>query len=217
MVKPIQLPTAPGKIFTPNRASYGARFNCTTFMKYLLIVNKILLALLLASCTNQGIINSGKSNISGSQKSDKPLNLNNYIIKNFPGWQLVNTNDYVKSWWSFYDRNVQLYQVITDINDDTKEDYALLLKKADSLQIAFIISTPKGYTHWIDPDFNKKISDQGGLHFGLTVEVPGRIDVALPEIKSLILKSNAVNVMDFEERAAVYYWNNGKVNVFKTN
>jgi hypothetical protein len=146
-----------------------------------------------------------------------PPNAEEYLKSNFSGWSLAETTDY-KVWWSFHDRarNVP-YLSIADLNGDRKADYGIVLKNAGALKFVVLLGKDKTFTHWVAEGFNKTY-DPGNpdISYGFTVEAPGRIDIVYPEVKSLILKSNAFNLMELENRASVFYWLDGKIAVFKT-
>jgi len=140
-----------------------------------------------------------------------------YVSKNLAGWSLPDTSDYIKSWWSFYDKSVIPYAVKTDINDDGIADYGLILKNDSTFRFVILMGNKDSFTHWVSDDFKKSFNSvEKKIQFGLTVQPPGRIDIAIPEIKSLILKSNAINLMEFEMRDCIFYWDNGKIKVFNT-
>lgn len=142
-----------------------------------------------------------------------PKNVKNYLNLNFEGWRLVDSDDYDKIWWSFYKKEEMNYLASTDINDDKKADYALILTKNKTYQIIILFGSKDSFTHWIDSSFKNYGPN---LTFGLTVEPPGRTDVIRPQIQSLILKSNAFNLMELENRACIYHSIDNQISVFKT-
>jgi|SRR5688572_16897278 len=140
--------------------------------------------------------------------------IEDYLNNNLPGWTLIDTADYARSWWSFYDKKETHNSITLDFNDDRIADHALLLKKDSSLRLVVLLgSGNKSYTHFIVDDFqpvyNGKVKD---IQYGLAVEPPAQIDVLEPEEKSLILLFNAITLLDMEDRARIYYWRNNRVN-----
>jgi hypothetical protein len=138
-----------------------------------------------------------------------------YIQTHLPGWHIVDTADYAKTWWSFYDRKQVPFFVTIDLNDDQQEDYALLLKKSDILQLAVLTGSGKSFTHWMAEDFF--IIYKGGVRdvqYGLAIEPPARIDVLEPKEASLILRSNGLTIMEMEQRSRIYYWEGGTIKTF---
>lgn len=144
-----------------------------------------------------------------------PRHVRTYLNANFPGWNVADTADYTAGWWSFNDRTTVPFRAIADFNDDTLADYAFLLKKNGACKIVILLTQQHTFSHWAAP-VAASSQERGKLHIGLTVEPPGRIDIARPAIRSLILPSNGVNLFDFEERTAVYYVNNGRIEMFVT-
>lgn len=139
--------------------------------------------------------------------------INEYLKANLPGWTIVDTADYNKSWWSFYDRSQAHNAITLDLNDDRMADHALLVKKGSHLGLVVLFGTKdKSYTHWIADDFHPaydgKVKD---IQYGLAVEPPAQIDVLEPEERSLVLQSNAVTLLDMEQRARVYHWEKGTI------
>lgn len=145
-------------------------------------------------------------------------NVNLYLSENFSGWEIAQKTDYINSWWSFYDRDNVPYVVKTDINDDAVPDYGIIIKKADSIKLVLLTGKQTSFNHWEADNFAKLFnSTLKNLHLGLSIEPPGRIDIAYPQIRSLVLKSNAINLMDHENRVSAYYWENDTIKVFQTN
>lgn len=160
--------------------------------------------------------------VGGSTNAEKgkliSMKVTTYLSENFAGWEIATETDYIKSWWSFYDRGNIPYAVKTDINDDKYPDYGIIIKKGDSIKLVVLTGNGTSFNHWVANNcptlFNSTLKN---LHIGLSIEPPGRIDIAYPQIKSLILKSNAINLMDYENRLAAYYWEDNKIQVFQTN
>ena len=142
-----------------------------------------------------------------------PEKIKRYIESNLKGWSIPSESDYVKAWWSFYDRSEIPYFVTADFNDDARSDYAFLLKNDKALALAFITSRGDSLQHWFAPDFARPFHEKN-IEYGLAVEPPAQIDVAYPEIKSLILKSNGITLRHFEVNDRIYYWEKGSYQVF---
>lgn len=145
-----------------------------------------------------------------------PRTLVDYVMAHFPQWQLVEKTDYSKTWWSFYDSSYNPCGVRTDINDDRLADYALWLKKDNLVQLIICTGTTShSFTHYIADLPNITFNDkEHNLHHGVAVAAPGQIDVVLPRIQSLILKSNAFALLELEERTRIYYWQNDSLQTF---
>ncbi|MBC8052401.1 MAG: hypothetical protein H7Y13_05010 [Sphingobacteriaceae bacterium] len=186
-----------------------------------LFQNMLFLAIVFSiiSCANPPTEPQVSEDMSKSNVNEEliPADLKEYIKTNLQGWLLAERSDYSKVWWSFYDAGSTPYAVVTDINDDQAPDYGMILKNNDALRFVIFFKKGNSYTHWVADNFNKSFNSANkDLQNGLTIEPPGRVDVVYPEIKSLILKSNAISVMELENRRCIYYWSNGKVSAFTT-
>jgi hypothetical protein len=147
-----------------------------------------------------------------------PDNIKEYLKTKLIEWSIPDTSNYVKSWWSFYDRDQIPYYVTTDINDDNLSDYAFILKNSNSIRLVIITSSNDSLTHWIDSNFNVKYSDKvKDLHYGVNIESPSHIDCIVDNTKeyALDLKSNGFVLMDLERKVKLYYWENGTIKVFR--
>ena len=138
-----------------------------------------------------------------------------YLAKNLPEWKIPDTSDYAKSWWSFHDKKEVPYHVILDLNDDEIADYGLLVHNNSSVKLLLLLGHKTSFDHYWATNFNQPFL-KGELQYGLAIQPPGRIDIAFPEIRSLILKSNAINLLELENRLAIYYFMNEKLSVFTT-
>lgn len=145
-----------------------------------------------------------------------PQEIENYLYKTFPQWQVVEKNDYSKTWWSFYDSSYNPCWARTDINDDQLADYAVWLKKDKQLRL--VVCTGKAnrlFNHTIAIDSNNVLNGNGhNLSMGIAIAPPGQIDVVKPQIQSLILKSNGFVLMELEEQSRIYYWENEALQTF---
>jgi hypothetical protein len=66
-------------------------------------------------------------------------------------------------------------------------------------------------------DFKKSFNDPANdLTWCLLPAPPGRIDVAYPGIRSLVLRSNGINLLQLENRAGIYYWDGKGIGFFPT-
>jgi hypothetical protein len=135
-----------------------------------------------------------------------PPALQTYLQANFPDWPIVDTADYDKSWWSFYDRDHISWIVHTDINDDQLADHALLLKQNNRLRLVICMGAPQNtFTHVVVEGFNQMEK----LQYGLVVQPPGQIDVLQPSEQSLLLLTNGIALVELEQPSRIYYWQNG--------
>lgn len=139
-----------------------------------------------------------------------------YLHKNFPQWQVVEKNDYSKTWWSFYDSSYNPCWARTDINDDQQADYALWLKNETQLRLVICTGKADGsYNHAIVIDSNKVFNEKAhGLSMGIAVAPPAQIDVVKPRLQSLVLKSNGFALMELEERTRIWYQENERIQTF---
>lgn len=186
-------------------------------MRYLLIG----FVFIFSACPNPESLPGGASietsKAEGSPSNqDIPESAKQYIKENFPEWSIADRADY-KLWWSFYDPATTPYHAITDLNDDRQVDYACIIKNADSVRLIILLRKGDTFNHWMPDNFRETHdSSNKGIGFGLTIEPPGRIDVVIPGIQSLVLPLNAFNLMEFENRRCIYYWSDGKIAVFQT-
>jgi hypothetical protein len=186
-------------------------------MKHLLIFN--LLALLMFGCQNR---NSGPTTAPVSQQSETvglkemiPQKIKDYVAQNLPGYTIVDTSDYIKAWWSFYDKHQIPCFITMDFNDDQVSDYAMLLKNANSLRLVILTASGNSFTQWMPDDFNE-VYKGNDVQFGLSIEPPGRIDCLVDnKEQSLVLQSNGIALMALEQKVKVYYWSSGKYNLFR--
>lgn len=145
-----------------------------------------------------------------------PEKVNRYLSVHFPAYLIAEKGDYINSWWSFYDTGMQPFVVKTDINDDSLADYGLVLKSADSIAVLILIGSGASFRPWFIRLPAEKPFVTQAIHFGLVPEPPGQIDIAYPRVKTLLLESNGINLMDFENRIAVCYWADHGVHLFLT-
>ncbi|MBC7912791.1 MAG: hypothetical protein H7Y07_01595 [Pyrinomonadaceae bacterium] len=178
-----------------------------------------ILLVLLVGCNSGGhTSNTAADNPDLNSERLIPQNVIDYLSTHLPGYSIANRSDYTTGWWSFYEPQSTPFVVKTDINDDQIVDYALILKKSNLIELVILTGTKGSFKHWIAPDFNKNFNPNAkDLHYGLMPQPPGQIDIAYPQIKSLILKSNAINLMDYENRMAIYYWSGDRIEIFKTH
>lgn len=172
-----------------------------------------LVVMIFCSCTQarqEGLIEAETSS-----KQGKPF-LESLLDKSGSGLKLIDKTEYDKLWWSFYDSETDPTFSELDINDDKTVDYVFFGKKDHEIRLFFYLSSVEGYQLFIAEDFREKVDDGTGFKFGLAPEPPGRIDVVLPRIQSLILNSNAVNLMVYEVRDRVYYYQNNTIESFRT-
>ncbi len=138
-----------------------------------------------------------------------------YLAKDLPEWKIPDTSDYVKSWWSFHDKKEVPYYVVLDFNDDEIADYGLLVHNDATVKLLLLLGNKTSFNHYWDTNFNQPFL-KGELQYGVAIQPPGRIDIAFPEIRSLILKSNAINLLELENRLAIYSFMDEKLSVFTT-
>lgn len=144
--------------------------------------------------------------------NELPTVVRDYIKDHLPGWSMIDTFDYDKSWWSFYDKKQVPHFITIDMNDDQLADYGMLLKRSDTLRLVVLINSKHhSFTHQVLDDFSGSAK---GVQYGLAIEPPAQIDVVYPEEQSLILQSNAITLMEMELRSRIYYWKDDTVKVF---
>jgi len=185
--------------------------------------NKILYFLLIIISCNHFSNNNSKI-ISDTKTYDFaiPQHLKEYINTKLTEYVIPDTLEYYKDFCFFFNNTSKHffkyqnpYFVSSDFNDDFKSDYALLLKRNDTLKIAIIYSKNSKYEHWIDENYNIIVDKQNGIQHGLNIEPPRKIDCVFNnEEKSLILKTNGISLYKLEEMLRVYYWENNTFNVF---
>jgi hypothetical protein len=147
-----------------------------------------------------------------------PTNVKEYLKNNFPGWIIPDTSDYIKCWWSFYERATIPYFATTDINDDNLADFAFILKNANSIRLVILLGSKNTFTHWVADDFavnyKGKVND---IQFGMLVEPPSHIDCIVDNTKefALDLKSNGFVLVDLEQKIKLYYCENNTIKLFK--
>lgn len=148
-------------------------------------------------------------------KTTLPQNVQNYLAENLSEWNIPDTADYAKTWWSFHDSNAIPYYVVTDLNDDEIADYSIMVHNDKKITIVFLLGGKDSFSHQFATDFLRPFVKHH-LEYGLSIEPPGRIDIALPEIRSIILKSNAINLLELENRLGIYFFADNRLGVFTT-
>lgn len=153
-----------------------------------------------------------------SLSSEPEFSIKKYIKEHFPEWEITSNQDYSNLWWSFYSKSGETSQVTADFNDDGESDYGVILKSKtkQEYKLVFLVSQKEKFKQYSPQDFNQFYKG-GDLEQGIFIEAPGRIDVAYPTIKSLILKSNGVALRNFEINQCIYYWENNEMKVFTMN
>jgi hypothetical protein len=142
-----------------------------------------------------------------------PQSVLGYVAKNFEGWTVPDTSNYIKAWWSFYDHSNIPYFVAVDINDDIHLDYGLLLKSDNALKAIILICSPDSMHHFTVEGFNPPFNGSD-IMYGLDIIAPDRIDIIFPQEASLILKSNGISLNNFEIKEKIFYWADGGINTF---
>jgi len=146
-----------------------------------------------------------------------PQHVKEFIKNNLPGWSIPDTSDYIKAWWSFYDRSQVPYFITTDFNDDKTSDYALILKNQSSIRLFILTASGGTFIPWMVDDFKEEFKKgEKDIQFGLAIEPPGQIDCLVNnKEQSLVLKSNGIALMVLEQKYQVYYWDSGKYKRFR--
>lgn len=136
-----------------------------------------------------------------------------FIKNQLPQVKLVQLSDYNPLWWSFYDRTVNPFYVAIDLDDNGQIDHALLCHSHNKVQLLVLLASGKTFRTWFAPDFSK-ITNGNHLEYGLSVQMPGQIDVVKPYTKSLILKNNGLLVSNYEMANRIYYYEKDTINLF---
>jgi hypothetical protein len=181
-------------------------------------MRRIFIVILIFVCGCQSHNNTGNQNsddtsvLSSEQNASIPQNVIKYLKANFSELTLPDTAEYNKAWWSFYTREEIPYFTITDINDDSREDYGIILKGETGLHLVILVDNGDTFKHWVFNDFSDKVTD---IIFGLNVEPPGRTDVVIEgQEQSLVLRSNGITLKNFEFKLKIYYWKDNDIAVF---
>ncbi|WP_205513832.1 hypothetical protein [Longitalea arenae] len=144
-----------------------------------------------------------------------PQPLIDYLTVHLPQWRLVGKSDYSKTWWSFYDSSSNPCWARTDINDDRLADYACLLKKDSLVQLVICLGTSShSFVHYNITFLQAYDTKEPRLLHGVAVAPPARIDVAVPRLQSLILRSNGFALLELEQRSCLYYSQNDRLQTF---
>ena len=186
-------------------------------MRFIIVFSLILLSF--AGCNNpkRNIVAPAveKSAGTGSNYSTIPGNVKEYLKTNLPGWTIPDTSDYVRSWWSFYERSYVPYFLTVDLNDDHVADYAFILKGQNLLRVVILLASGNKFIQWVSDDFKPSYKEKS-IAFGLNIEPPAQIDCVVNNLAStLILRSNGVALMEMEQRLKIFYWNKIGVQTFR--
>lgn len=177
-----------------------------------LTVSAILVLIHACNNTTSTVTTHDKPAVS-KKKTSVPAEVTLFIKNQLPQVKLVQLSDYNPLWWSFYDRTVNPFYVAIDLDDNGQVDYVLLCHHKNKLQLLVLLASGKSFQHWFAPDFLKTI-DKKGIEYGISIQMPGQIDVVKPTTKSLILKCNGILVSNYEMKNRIYFYENGKINVF---
>jgi hypothetical protein len=121
---------------------------------------------------------------------------------------------YTQLWWSFYDADQQTLGASTDLNDDRQLDYAFFVERSDTINLLILLSNSDTYTSVLAPDFIYPIGENN-FRYGIQVVPPGQIDCVVDgQEKSLILKSNAIALLEYEEIIHIYHWTGSNFETF---
>lgn len=120
------------------------------------------------STPQPNVIATGKNNCSDHII---PQSVKDYVKNNLQGWSIIDTSDYIKSWWSFYERNQIPYFVTIDLNDDQVADFAFILKSQNALRLVILMGSGDTFTHWIADDFKATYKGKD-IKNGLIIEPP---------------------------------------------
>jgi hypothetical protein len=137
-----------------------------------------------------------------------------FLRSRFADAWVADPSDYNEAWWSFYGREQLPYFVSVDLNDDEVLDYGLIIKQSGFIRVLILLDSANTYKSWMAEDFQANFREKD-IQFGLAIEPPKRIDV-VGSNQSLTLRSNAIALMNFENRSRIYYWESGKMKVFAT-
>lgn len=143
-----------------------------------------------------------------------PKNIKDGLLQQFPSVEIIKKEDYSKLFWDFYDPDTIPNECFTDINNDQVLDYALLVKEDNKLKLVIIMSSKKGYSHWISPFSIENINSEG-INFCVTIKPAGRIDVVKKVPESLVLKKNGFLLKNLEQDNFVFYEDDNKIKKFK--
>lgn len=143
-----------------------------------------------------------------------PQHVIDFLKRNFADVSIADTSDYSEVWWSFYDREQNPYFVSVDLNDDETLDYGVIIKRSGSIRIIVLLDSADTYKPWMAQDFQENFHGKD-IQFGLAIEPPKRIDV-VGNNQSLTLRSNAIALMNLENRSRIYYWEAGRMKAFTT-
>jgi hypothetical protein len=147
-----------------------------------------------------------------------PLNVRNLVKLKLPQWHLPNPNTWEAVWFDSYKKDSVLVNYVSaDFNCDSKQDYALLL-----------INEKQEFAIWVLQSQNEdykpiRLYDLGNMGKPLEVGIEhfgkgalNYLDENAEDVKSIMLKCPAIQVMFFEKTAVTYYWENGKYNEVQT-
>jgi hypothetical protein len=145
-----------------------------------------------------------------------PQNVTDYLKSNIPHWITPDTSDYIKAWWSFHENDALPFIVAADINGDSRDDYALILKKENELGLYILQSADKTFTLWKAHDFKEPYVEKS-IQYGVKAEEPGDYSYYVDgSDQNLYLQYKAIALMDLEFKLHIYYWVNGEIKSFKT-
>jgi hypothetical protein len=161
------------------------------------------------------IVNTEQAKPSVKPQEKIPKNVTDYLKTNIPHWIIPDTSDYLKAWWSFHESDALPFFAITDINGDSKNDYAFILKKENELGLFILLNTEKTFMLWKTDDFKESFTGKN-IQYGVKAEESGEYNYYVNGLdKTLYLQFKAIALMDLEFKLRIYYWENGEIKSFQ--
>ncbi len=160
------------------------------------------------------------SNILFAEDCDEysPIKYNNsvklYIEKEFMGFRIVDTSNYVDNWCEYYENGLVPYYQEGDFNGDSIIDYAVMIYSENIFRI--IILHNKGgdkFSHHIVTEENAEgenyYRDNLELDIGFGISPPDEYyNIKMDSF--FTVKTNSLDIYKLEEPIELYYWTNNK-------
>jgi hypothetical protein len=182
-------------------------------MKITLLFYYLILSFFVSSCTKKKVenISNAPINVKFIAK-DISDSIRIQIEKKFP-IITINSKNYSKTFWSFFDSSLIPNKAFADFNNDGLLDYGWVVSQNNQIKIGIAVSNNQSYNYWLSP-FTVEQNSQKGINTSISVQAAGRTDLTRPVAKSLVLKNNAFIVNILEQPYCIIYILNNDIQIF---
>lgn len=140
-----------------------------------------------------------------------PKAVKDYLSEHLKGYEAVGKQDYEQWWFEEVTDFSPCWSLRADFDGNSKDDYALLMKKDQKVVFVVVRAIEKGYVHDV---LNNDISDLP-VRATLQLQGPGLTSVDMadaekPEMKNLMNSSVTTRILETDDHDYLHYWENGQ-------